>query len=495
MSRKSYRPSCIRLARQRSLVWLLCLGALVLSLCPTTAKADEAATPPAPLLLILDASGSMWGQVDGENKIVIARRVLSDMVAELPEASTVGVVAYGHRREGDCQDIETLIPLGPLDRQAVGDAIAALNPKGKTPITGSLEHALEILESAKTRATVVLLSDGLETCGGDPCGAVRAALEKGAELVLHVVGFDVSGEDLSQLQCMAQAGHGLFLTADHGDELADALDAAMALPVDVAAGRLVVHATADGELQDVAVLVSRADDGSDAGGARTYASPDTNPTAIPLADGEYSVKIQAVGMKGDTTRHLDLEIRDGAKVEHTVDFSTAQLSIGVRRNGELSDATYKVYVAETREEVASGRTYAHDKSNPAVVRLTTGRYDVEVQPIEIKGSSWVPLGQVELTAQGQAALHHDFPSGTLRLGARQGSELVDATVHVYDLATGEPVAQGRTYTADTSNPKVFEVAPGRYRVQMKALKLKDADRQEMEIEVTAGAVVDQVFDF
>ncbi len=494
-------PRLPQLCEVASRLWLRCLGCFFIALWSlsvgvgVSAADDAAAEQPAPLLLILDASGSMWGQVDGENKIVIARRVLADMVAELPAASTVGVVAYGHRREGDCQDIETLIPLGPLDSQAVTQAIEGLNPKGKTPITGSLQHALDILETAKTRATVVLLSDGLETCGGDPCGAVRAALEKGAELVLHVVGFDVSGEDLSQLQCMAQAGNGLFLTADHGDELAAALDAAMALPVDVAAGRLAVHAVADGKLQDVAVVVRRAEDDADMGSARTYNTAETNPTAIPLADGKYRVKIQAVGLEGDTIRQLEIEIRDGSTVQHQVDFSTAQLSIGVRRNGQLSDAIYRVLVADSREETASGRTYAHAKSNPAVLRLTTGRYDVEVKPIEIKGSQWLPLGQVELTAQGEAELHHDFPSGTLRLGARQGDTLVDATVNLYDSASGKSVAQGRTYTADTSNPKVFEVAEGLYRVVMKAIKLPGAPVQEIEVEVTATKVTERMLDF
>ena len=461
----------------------------------TAAVADEPAATPAPLLLILDASGSMWGQVDGENKIVIARRVLAEMVTELPASSTVGVVAYGHRREGDCQDIETLIPLGPLDPQAVAQAIEGLNPKGKTPITGSLQHALDILESAKTRATVVLLSDGLETCGGDPCGAVRAALEKGAELVLHVVGFDVSGEDLSQLQCMAQAGNGLFLTADHGDELAAALDAAMALPVDVAAGRLAVHAIADGALQDVAVLVTRKDDGTQAGGARSYTDPSTNPTAIPLADGGYEVKIQAVGLRGDTIRQFDLEIRDGATVEHQVDFSTAQLSIEVRRNGQPSDAVYKVHKTRDNQEVASGRTYTDPASNPAVLKLTAGTYDVTIKPIEMQGADWLPLGTVELTPQGQAELHHDFPSGTLRLGARQGEALVDVTVHVYGLESGKSIAQGRTYTGANTNPKVFVMAPGRYRVVMKAVKLPNAPTQDFEVEIKAGDFSEQMVEF
>ncbi len=56
-------------------------------------------------MLILDASGSMWGQVEGGNKIVIARRVLKNLVAGLSTEAEVDLLAYGHRQKGDCEDI------------------------------------------------------------------------------------------------------------------------------------------------------------------------------------------------------------------------------------------------------------------------------------------------------------------------------------------------------------------------------------------------------
>ena len=96
--------------------WLLSLlTALTVGLPATagTAAQDDASAPN--VVFILDASGSMWGQIEGENKIVIARRVLRELVGELPGDAEVGLVAYGHRREGDCEDIETLVPLSRID--------------------------------------------------------------------------------------------------------------------------------------------------------------------------------------------------------------------------------------------------------------------------------------------------------------------------------------------------------------------------------------------
>jgi Ca-activated chloride channel family protein len=67
------------------------------------------------MMFILDASGSMWGQVEGKAKITIAKEVLVGLIENLPEGLNVGLVAYGHRRKGDCKDVEELVPLGALD--------------------------------------------------------------------------------------------------------------------------------------------------------------------------------------------------------------------------------------------------------------------------------------------------------------------------------------------------------------------------------------------
>ena len=463
------------------------LGLVLLGL-PSAALAEQ-----APLVLILDASGSMWGQVDGENKIVIARQVLGELIDELPAGAEVGLVAYGHRRKGDCTDIETLAPIGPVQASALKASVNALQPKGKTPLTASVDKALDLVRQRGEQSTVILLSDGLETCGGDPCKAVRLAREAGVPLVLHVVGFDVEGEDLSQLQCMAQAGGGLFLNAEDAGELGAALDAAVALPVDAPVGRLAVRAIADGELEDVSVRVTRPD-GTDAGVARTYERAETNPTSIPLADGTYEVRVLAVGLKGDRERRFTLEIADGNTVEKEVDYSTGELSIGVQRNGELSDAVYKVYVAGTSDEVASGRTYTKEKHNPAKVRLTAGRYDVKVGSVEIAGKPWHSFDTVELPPQGSQALSHGFESSTLTVGAVRSGERVDAVVHVVDAATGKAVAQGRTYKGPPSNPKTFEVAPGSYEVRLKTVG-KDSTKRQIEITLKAGQAVAQDVDF
>ncbi len=453
--------------------------------------AGVAQRPPAPLLLVLDASGSMWGQVEGENKVVIARRVLGDLVDGLADEAEVGVIAYGHRREADCADIETVVPMGPLDRTTLKASVDGLNPKGRTPITASVQQAFDTLRGRDQGATVVLLSDGLETCDGDPCAAVRAAREQGIDFVLHIIGFDVAGEDVSQLECAAQAGDGLYLAAENASELSAALNAAVAMAPDVPTGRLSIEAIADGELQDAAVSVSNVVTGEDAGTARTYASAETNPRLIPLSDGRYQVHVTAVGIRGNTQRELEVEIADGGLVERTVDFSTGELVIGTTRNGERSDAVYEVRVPDGGGEAASGRTYVSESSNPASVRITSGTYEVSIGSVEISGRPRVGLGMVTIEPGGRAELSHDWESGTLTIGTARDGTLVDATLSVVDAATGTSVGQGRTYTNPASNPKSFIVEPGEYRVTVREIR---GDRRQITVTVGKGEVIERTVD-
>ena len=247
---------------------ILALGALadLLASAPPTL-----ADGPSDLLLVLDASGSMWGQVAGEAKIVIARRVVKDLAGRIPAGTEVGLIAYGHRREGDCDDIESIIPLGPLDAATVGTKVDALNAKGKTPITKAVRQAIDVVRARDTAATVVLVSDGIETCGGDPCAAVRAAKQAGVRFVMHVVGFDMGDADVSQLECAAQAGDGLYFDARSAEELAGALDDALEAPAaDVKPARLSVRTVADATLIDTLVHVRAAGTPEVIAKGRTY---------------------------------------------------------------------------------------------------------------------------------------------------------------------------------------------------------------------------------
>lgn len=84
----------------------------------TTAGLSSAAPASATedVVIVYDASGSMWRQVDGTSKIEVARDVMAELVSQWDADTRLGLVAYGHRRQGDCRDIETLVEPGPIDK-------------------------------------------------------------------------------------------------------------------------------------------------------------------------------------------------------------------------------------------------------------------------------------------------------------------------------------------------------------------------------------------
>eukprot|EP00873_Tetraselmis_striata_P030293 jgi/Tetstr1/450557/TSEL_037593.t1 len=176
------------------------------------------------VMVVYDASGSMWGQIDGVTKIEIAREVLGDLVNQWSAETNLGLVAYGHRREGDCGDIETVIAPQPISPATFIDAVNAINPLGRTPLSAAVEHAAEELVYLENPATVVLISDGIENCEADPCALASHLEERGIAFTTHVIGFDVASEEYAQLSCIAENTGGVFVPASNASELADALD-------------------------------------------------------------------------------------------------------------------------------------------------------------------------------------------------------------------------------------------------------------------------------
>jgi len=185
-------------------------------------------------ILVMDGSGSMWGQIDGVNKIVIAREVVGDLLDTFPNDQNLGLTVYGHRERGNCADIETVVTPGPDTKSRIRDAVNGINPRGKTPMTDSVIAAANALRYTEERATVILVSDGIETCNPDPCAAARALEEAGIDFTAHVIGFDVTDpEALAQMQCLANETGGQFSTAANASELAKALTTVVAEPVHV----------------------------------------------------------------------------------------------------------------------------------------------------------------------------------------------------------------------------------------------------------------------
>ena len=207
-------------------------------LVPAATAQAQSAAPRAPQgpgqsMLVLDASGSMWGQIGGKAKMDIARDAVANMLGSWPASQQLGLMAYGHRSKGNCADIEMLKAPAVLDKAGFQRAVNALQPKGMRPISASVRMAAEQLKFSERKATVILVSDGEETCHADPC-ALGQELEKlGVDFTAHVIGFDIEkgSKAHAQLQCLATSTGGKYLDARNAEDLNKAMgDVARTVP-------------------------------------------------------------------------------------------------------------------------------------------------------------------------------------------------------------------------------------------------------------------------
>jgi hypothetical protein len=191
----------------------------------------------ANLAYILDASGSMNAELPGtgQTKLAVAKEVMAELVPQIPAKMKGALWIYGHRypqepKEESCWDIERVFPLGPVDARAYQKKIDAITAIGYTPIADSIEQAARDLP-VEAFNSIILVSDGEETCGGDPCALAEALKASQVAVTIHVVGYAVEELAQGQLQCIAQASGGTYHDAEDAAGLLQALEEAMAATV------------------------------------------------------------------------------------------------------------------------------------------------------------------------------------------------------------------------------------------------------------------------
>jgi Ca-activated chloride channel homolog len=175
------------------------------------------------VVIVLDASGSMWAQIDGKPKLEIARESLRTVLQSVPADKEIGFMAYGHREKGSCEDIELIVPPQAGSAGAVSAAADSLKFIGKTPLTAAVKQAAEALKYTEDKATVILITDGLETCNGDPCALGKELKAAGVDFTVDVVGFGLTADEGKQVACLADNTGGKYIQASDEQALQNAL--------------------------------------------------------------------------------------------------------------------------------------------------------------------------------------------------------------------------------------------------------------------------------
>ena len=191
---------------------LICLPLVSLFSLPAHAE-EQAATATVQkqqTMIVLDGSNSMWGKIGEKHKIELARSSIRTLVGEANDTIEFGLIAYGHRKKSSCQYIKTLSEPAATPREKLIETAEGIMPRGKSPVSQALTTAATQLDNHSGR--ILLVSDGVESCGGDPCKTAQQLTDKHPNLQIDVIGFNPAKE--AQLECIAENGKGAFVLAN-----------------------------------------------------------------------------------------------------------------------------------------------------------------------------------------------------------------------------------------------------------------------------------------
>lgn len=172
------------------------------------------------VMVIFDASGSMKRSAGNESRIVAAKRTVSETLASMPSGVRSGLLVYGHRRAKDCTDMEVVSPIGADEPRTQARMVEGLEAIGETPIAAALDRAGQAMKAFKGQNnSIVLVTDGIEECRGDPCAAAERLKELGIGVKVHVVGFALKPGESNALQCVVEKTGGTYFDAADGAAL------------------------------------------------------------------------------------------------------------------------------------------------------------------------------------------------------------------------------------------------------------------------------------
>ncbi|WP_230077710.1 vWA domain-containing protein [Brevibacillus sedimenti] len=188
------------------------------------------------VMIVLDASGSMGHMAGSKTRMEAAEEAIRSFAASLPDGARVGLRVYGHEGTGSeadkarsCSKSDVMYPLQAYDKQKLDSALAQFKPAGWTPIALALEQAqqdLQAYKGEKNTNIIYLVSDGIETCGGDPVQVAKQLADSDVTPIVNVVGFGVDGEAQRQLKAVAEAAKGRYVLIQDQKELEEEFEQA-----------------------------------------------------------------------------------------------------------------------------------------------------------------------------------------------------------------------------------------------------------------------------
>jgi hypothetical protein len=428
-----------------SLALALFLGLIDLAARPEMASAQACNSADRSILLIMDASGSMNAKLpNGETRMAVAQRAVKGVASFIPAEAQLSLRLYGAQSpkdEKNCQDTNLAVPFGPAGSSgaAITATVDAALAQGYTPIAYSLEQAANDFAADAKERVIVLVSDGKETCEGDPLVAAKALAGRG--ITVHTVGFIVDTAARGQLQAIAKATGGTYFDAPVGPELPETLKSAfntckkrvVKLPAKPEPGKL--RTTSATWLASHAVL--NAETGEEVGKFNSAKMELTLPAGI------YEVKFGPASWKG-------IEVRPG---------ETTTIEPGVLEV-EVSDPS--VHVNANVVDSETGEKHGNFTPMKTSVTLMPGVYDLRLAKTEWRFIK-VDGGKTTTLRPAAVILAEGLKWKKARVTTQDGKEVADFNAMRWKAALppGDYIVEvdGNKFPFPATEGEVFEVTP------------------------------------
>lgn len=192
-------------------------------------------TPKA--MLLLDASSSMLLSVEGKQKMGIAKTAVKRFANTIGASSEVSLIVYGHAGSQEDQDkvlsctkIDEVYPMQAYSADKFNPIVDNVVAKGWTPLAAAIKKANDASNNHEGPLTVYIVSDGAETCDGDPIKEAEAFAKGNENRKVNIIGFNVDQKGEDQLKAVAKAGNGEYISVDSGEELNNSIEEKWVIP-------------------------------------------------------------------------------------------------------------------------------------------------------------------------------------------------------------------------------------------------------------------------
>ncbi len=408
--------------------------------------------------LILDASRSMRNRINGISKITIARNTLNRLVDELKLRKDlyVGLRVFGHKNKL-CRNSVLEVPIKNNFAEEIKRVVKKVVPIGNTPIAYSLRKAPHDFDKKiKGKKIIIIITDGYETCGKNPCEVSLKLKEAGIISKIHIVGLGIPETLIEPLNCIVKPYGGVVVRADEEKQLKTELN------------RLISEESIAVEKKEKPLINNLILTGTDINDNRIVIKAEAlrNNSVVQKAEGftaafkldpgNYKVKIIDV----KTGRYLTLDnikIIKNRVLKRNVFFGKALLNlISLNRKGEVIDTEVEIYESGTKRLVLKKERIEVKAES---IKLDPGIYDIKVKDIDTNQIKFLKGIRIDYGLNEKRLL---FRRGIIIIsGRRKDGTVLFTVVSVYRSGS-------RALFKKSTGAKIHKIilGPGRYDIRV-----------------------------